>query len=313
MTLDVRNFSMIGQFAKLANTAIPPIPISGQVYRDANLSKQAVETGQAYDAIGLAELWNQLLYMATGIAQLSENFGFVPFSPLTNYTGDASWCLGQDGIPYRCLRDCGPGDAAAPGVGPKPPPNAAYWESLTDYIKRTWSGGGGGGGGISVGWIDLLPYRASELPAGWYFCNGGGYSTTSAVGLALAGLSAAFKVDWGITVSGSTIYLPNLFSGNDGYFLRPVNNSNRYPGNKQADAIRNIVGELGWVNSELFQVGNGVFSLTPVTVPQIPRIESGAWSGSGARGRFDASSVVPTASENRPANIGMTPAIYLGV
>ena len=28
---------------------------------------------------------------------------------------------------------------------------------------------------------------------------------------------------------------------------------------------------------------------------------------------FDASRVVPTAHENRPINIGMTPAIYLGV
>lgn len=145
MALDVRDFAMIGQFAKKAQTTIPAIPISGQAYRNPGVSKTQIELGQAYDHIGPSAFWNQLLYLATGIARHSEQFAFVPWSAFTDYTGDASWCLGQDGTPYHAIADSGPGDAANPGIGAKPPPDEEYWETLAYYVNRMLAVGGGVG------------------------------------------------------------------------------------------------------------------------------------------------------------------------
>lgn len=157
-----------------------------------------------------------------------------------------------------------------------------------------------------IGEIRLLPFRYTDLPTGWHYCNGGGYSTSSAVGQALAALPTAFKSDWGITVSGTTIYLPNLFSGTDGYFLRAVNGSTRQVGSKQADALQNMTGYVGSVVQ--YATPNGVFQI------------SGASPGGVAAGTavlqtayMNAALQVRTAAETRSMNIGMTPAIYLGV
>lgn len=161
---------------------------------------------------------------------------------------------------------------------------------------------------LTVGEMRLFPFRIAELPARWYFTNGGGYSTTSPQGQALASLSDNFKADWGITVSGGTIYLPNLFLGADGYFLRPVNGSARLPGTRQGDAIRNIPGSISLGNS-MFSSATGAFLANSLS-----KYGASGQDYDGFYGvTFDPSRVVATAAENRPINAGMTPAIYLGV
>ncbi len=184
------------------------------------------------------------------------------------------------------------------------------------------SGGGGGGGGAIVGEIRLLPFRAAALPAGWYFCNGDRYSLATAQGDALNSLPAQLKADWGIGASGGSINLPRLFDPvGVGYFLRPVDNATRVPGHKQTDGIRNITGTwsfdsrigLVWANTPL---GRGALS-GAFTSPAPSKINSFATQPTGAASvadlYFDAAGSVPVAPENRPVNIGMTPAIYLGV
>lgn len=315
MTLAVRDFSMVGQFAKRALTVVPPNPISGQAYRNPNVGQSEVESGQPYNQIGASAFWNQLLFMATGMAGLSEAFGFIPWSPFTNYTGEASWCLGSDGIPYRAKADSGPGTALMPGVGPKTPPNDDYWQTLADYVKNGGSGGGGGGGGdvvqggFVVGDIALKSFRSGDLPAGWYFCNGGRYAMNTPQQIALANLSAAYQSDWGITTTSSGTNVPTLFSGSDGYFLRAVNGITRQVGSKQDDAIRAMSGSFGSI--QFNGVGNfsGSFSAGA---------ERAGYTSDGNNMWLYAQQTkfipnVPTASENRPMNIGMTPAIYLGV
>ncbi len=173
------------------------------------------------------------------------------------------------------------------------------------------------GGGFLLGEIRLLPFRIDELPEGWYFCNGDRYPLSSPAGIALANLSATFKLDWGITADAETINVPSLFSGADGYFLRPANNAGRMPGSVQQDAIRNITGTVlsrggstvGFISAHESTGGKvtGAFVRGPNTAG-IVNMSAVAGYELG----FDASAAVPTAEENRPVNIAMTPAIYLG-
>lgn len=137
MTLNARDFTLPGQWAKAASTTIPPIPISEQAYRQSLLTKALIELGQQYDIVADSAKWNQILYLATGFAMETEVYGWSRWSPLTNYVGNASFCLGTDGEPYRAVQDSGYGEDGISGVGPKDPTKsegAGYWKSLRDYI-----------------------------------------------------------------------------------------------------------------------------------------------------------------------------------
>ena len=158
---------------------------------------------------------------------------------------------------------------------------------------------------VAVGHIDLVPFRPDALPQYFYMCNGEVLLKTSAAGKTLRAMPSTYKSDWGITENSTHIFLPNVFSGSDGYFFRAVNGSSRRVGNTQGDTIRNITGEV-WPNI-LVQNPSGVFSVKSASSrsPSLPRATHNTII------RFDASTLVPTSHENRPKNIGFTPAIYL--
>lgn len=170
--------------------------------------------------------------------------------------------------------------------------------------------------GSIVGEIRLMPFRKADLPDGWYYPSGDYFELTSVVGKALNSLPANYKSDWGITVSGSSIRLfdPNkFFAENMGRFFRPVNDSNRLPGSIEGDAIRKIAG----VAEGFILCSSGVPTFSGALGE--PSINWAAYIGHGAvsgywtsRFLFDSSYVVPTANENRPSNVGLIPAIYLG-
>ncbi len=142
--------------------------------------------------------------------------------------------------------------------------------------------------------IELKPFRPAELPAGWYFCNGDFYELASPQGQALNALSAQYKTDWGIAISGQYISIPSLFhSDGRGLFLRASN----APGGVVNDQFRShthTVSDAKIVSGNL----SGWFT-----------------AGSGGQvigaGRPAIASVGGT--ETAPLNVGMTPAIYLGV
>lgn len=189
-----------------------------------------------------------------------------------------------------------------------------------EHAESSGGSGGGGGGGI-IGEIRLLPFRKTDLPDGWYFCNGDRFSLASDQGEALYTLPVLMKSDWGITAKDGSINLPNLFSGNDGYFLRSANNSSRYPGNAQTDAMRNITGSFSFVDSAGIVMHSAAIGASTLSGAFFsyggaktfgPQLYSYGASTSGDL-QFDASRCAPTAHEVRPMNIGMTPAIYLGV
>lgn len=186
--------------------------------------------------------------------------------------------------------------------------------------------GGGPGGGTFVGDIRLLPFRAGSLPGGWYFCGGGALDLATPQGRALAELPESFKTDWGIAVSGNFVSLPNLFDPEtgSGLFPRAVNSAARLPGSVQTDAIRNITGSysyaplVGMVATKMSTKSplSGAFTTFSNTLTRSYGIAAALNTGgenSVGDLSFDASLSVPTAEENRPVNIGMTPGIYLGV
>jgi len=156
------------------------------------------------------------------------------------------------------------------------------------------------------GKIDFLPFRSDELPDGWYFTNGQSFELSSPQGLVLNGFSDNYKNDWGISVTGTTINTPNLFySDGRGYFVRAVDGTTRQVGNIQEDALQNVTGGLfgmdGGSEGPFYATG-GISSMAGATV-----------GGGRQYYAFDLSRSARTDTETRPLNVGMTPAIYLGI
>lgn len=331
MAVDVRAFTMKGQFAKNAQTVIPPIPIAGQQYRNPETTKAQIEAGQAYNAVGASGLWNETMFEATGIAKLTEQFCFVPWSPYTNYIGDASWCLGQDGIPYHALQNSGPGDELNPGVGAKPPPDTAYWETMADYIQRIWNSGGGGSGGSSglVYPTAFYDFYEQMPPAGWMVRNGGLISsaniTVPKLWEALQKPENAWKLksesEWQsisqtapwngiggvphfvLNIGANTIRLPDT----RGMYKEDAGFDGLIVGGVHGDAMRRLVGDL-----DFHQIG--VLSATGVFHIRRADDYNGGGVGGGAPSSFafDNASITPTANKNQPRAFGVLGCVYVG-
>jgi hypothetical protein len=167
-----------------------------------------------------------------------------------------------------------------------------------------------------IGDIRLISFRAGSLPAGWYQLSGDKVLLTSYVGTVLNSLPDEFKNDWSIAVDGDYINFPDLFDDDgNGYFPRPVDGITRLVGSKQEDAIRDIQGESSYLVQH---------NLTDTSSANPFYGATSSWPNHGWNGSdtaqtelvflsFKASNVVETASENRPKNIGTTPAMYLGI
>ena len=164
-----------------------------------------------------------------------------------------------------------------------------------------------------IGKWDLIPFRRNELPFGWYFRNGDNYLLSSPQGQALNSLSANYKNDHRITIKTINglqyINVPTAFAPDGrGCFMRAVNGTTRQVGSWEDDATRNITAQFGnFLTSKLD--ANGAFRVDAIANPAY----GGNSHGWHTVLSFDASRVVPTANENRPINIGVTPVIYLGV
>ena len=179
-----------------------------------------------------------------------------------------------------------------PGTGADDPIISAAFSAWAEYAANKSA--------TTIGEIQLKPFRPADLITncpGWYFCNGDRYPLASQQGQALNSLGDNYKADWGIAVSDDNITLPNLFdvSGN-GYFFRPVDGTTRQVGSTQAHAVQDHAHNTpGWLHSAgaIFFGGSG-----------------------GAMGISSGTLGISTGNideETRPINIGMTPAIYLGV
>lgn len=167
----------------------------------------------------------------------------------------------------------------------------------------------------------LFPFRASELPPGWYVRNGDNYPLSSPQGVVLNSLSDNYKRDYQITIKtiGGQKYInvPSAFASDGrGLFERPVNGTTRQVGTVQNDAIRNIYGEIIFhgrlAEGSYPALANGVFS----GIDKLNAYRHGVLSTdhpSFGGFAFNAENFVPTGPENVVINEGKTPAIYLGV
>lgn len=322
--LNARNFSQPSVFAEKAQTIIPVTPSSGVAYRDPNVNPATYSNGQPFDTIVDSRIWNQLLYLCSAFAQEGEMFGFFRWSPLTDYTAGGH-CTGTNGQLYIAIRASGP----SLGVGARNPMDYPdYWQTLKAFLEE--GGQQTSGGLIPIGMIALLPFRFNALPFGWYFCNGERYADTNLVGQALQGLPASLRLDWVITTTGNGTNVPLLIDGSGrGYFFRGVDNNTRMPGTIEQDSARPISATAsssavtgstpGSFSGGLGSLPTGVFTDAGV----IQNTQGGTFAnhsiGINLSGRLTASAQTitinqqNTGTENRPINIGMTPAIYLGV
>jgi hypothetical protein len=215
--------------------------------------------------------------------------------------------LGDDGDEYIARLPNGPGVPAAGGgfVGPINPvlDNGKYWWNMTEALEK-----GSSGSGYVVGDSKLWRFRPNQLPKGWIHENGDRFPEGTSEYEALDAFTPEFKADNGITmleIGGvKTQNVPDAYySDRRGMFRRP----GTPVGSVIGDAVRNFTGEFfslhnNWndPNSALFRVaGTG------------NRLAAGSTTMEGRMG-LDVSRVVPTADENRPLHVCLTPAIYLG-
>lgn len=129
---------------------------------------------------------------------------------------------------------------------------------------------------IAVGTVAI--WTQHKIPENWLECNGS-------------------------TISENYPELQALVGKNTpdyrGIFLRGLGGNSADLGNRQGDAIRNIVGEFG---SDAYGIPNGAFSQKHVYRSS----DDGGGGGHYIATRvFNASNVVPTANENRPINIAV--------
>ncbi|QED92841.1 hypothetical protein [Eikenella exigua] len=190
----------------------------------------------------------------------------------------------------------------------------------------------GTGDGLFVGKIELLSTTADAMPAKWYLATGDKYPENSPQGKALKSLPEPYKRAFKIELKNGQINTPNLFhTDGRGYFLRP----SKTLGEVQSDTLAkhyHVTGLGATDNDDIWlprdpSLGNkGIPTGNPMYVTcgmvnQVntpPKVASADWTenhtGLATTITMDTPKQNPGANgENRPLNIGFTPAIYLGV
>ena len=164
-------------------------------------------------------------------------------------------------------------------------------------------------------------WRSTTLPAGHVWANGdlalfadwpelkkiydaGGFAGMLLAYNANSATIAANLGKWRPNAANPTgLYVPNLSE----QFFRGWTGGSRTAGSAQEAAIRNIAGKLGeTIHTELF---DGAFYIGSTTGTR-------SYPDGGYTAGFpflDASRVVPTANENRPANVALPVALYIGL
>jgi len=150
----------------------------------------------------------------------------------------------------------------------------------------------------------VLAFAGAAPPEGYLECDGAVVSRA-----AYAALFAAIGTAFGAGDGSTTFALPDL----RGEFVRGWDHgrgvdAGRVLGSAQGDAIRNVTGTATRTGTFGFIADNGVpessvtgcFELGGATTGNITNT-----SGAGFKLAFDASNVVPTASENRPRNVAL--------
>ncbi|MDR1282936.1 MAG: hypothetical protein LBK99_19255 [Opitutaceae bacterium] len=223
------------------------------------------------------------------------------------------------------------------GSGPTSdrPPTAPTEYQYYDTTAGAWMFFVNGGWRVvdgRPGEIRFFMQSRESLPAGWYYPDGRFVILDSPLGMALQGLPSQLRADWGAinlwagTIAGIRMFDPAKFFGVNG----DGGLAGRFPrfagvvppGTVYGDAIRNITGYMA-ANCASTQTSGAAPPDSAEHQPgfggALDRDGNRYWDNSSqgttdARGTiFDASRVVPTANENRPLSVAMTPGVFLGV
>ncbi len=157
----------------------------------------------------------------------------------------------------------------------------------------------------------VMYFAGQTAPTGWLKANGAAVSRTN-----YAALFAAIGTTYGTGDGRTTFNLPDL----RGEFVRGWDDgrgidSGRALGSAQGDAIRNITGKIDSGKNGALQLFDYIEPTGAFGVEKSWK----QWTSEGNGGNdnipraitFDASSVVPTAPENRPRNIALLPCIKI--
>ncbi|HFC8531564.1 TPA: phage tail protein [Neisseria lactamica] len=157
----------------------------------------------------------------------------------------------------------------------------------------------------------VMYFARTTAPDGWLKANGAAVSRT-----AYAALFAAIGTTYGTGDGRTTFNLPDL----RGEFIRGWDDgrgidSGRTLGSAQGDAIRNITGKIDSGKNSALQLFDYIEPTGAFGVEKSWK----QWTSEGSGGNdnipraitFDASSVVPTAPENRPRNIALLACIKI--
>ncbi len=169
-------------------------------------------------------------------------------------------------------------------------------------------------------------WRSTTLPAGHVWANGdlalfadwpelkkiydaGGFTGMLLAYNATSATIAANLGKWRPNAANPTgLYVPNL---SEQFFRAWTGGAGREAGSWQVDAIRNIIGQLGSIWSYKNTLPGGTGALSWTTSGEGGFAASSKITMQGIT--FDASCVVPTAEENRPVNVALPVALYLGL
>jgi len=116
-----RSVKVVGIFASLANTVIPPTPIQGVAYRNNALAAAGANAGWPYAVKVNSADYNQILYSYSTLLAWMESWGVVGYTDLTDYAPLAV-VMGSDNKEYICIQANGPTTAVK-----DPTTQPTYW------------------------------------------------------------------------------------------------------------------------------------------------------------------------------------------
>ena len=168
-------------------------------------------------------------------------------------------------------------------------------------------------------------WRSTTLPEGFAWVNGdlvlfedrpefeevylaGGFEGMLLEANATSGQIAANLGKFRKHPNGLGLYLPSC---GEQFFRAWTGGGGREAGEWQADAIRNIIGQLVsiWSYQDTLPGGTGALSWTTSGEGGFTANSKSTMQGI----TFDASRIVPTATENRPVNVAIPVILYLGL
>lgn len=231
--------------------------------------------------------FNGILNILSMFAFFGQSGGKFSWSNKLNY--NVPCIVYHDGLLWWCLKANGVDDTVV-----EPGTNATYWISLIEYLKLNADKVGLRlGGGVPIGSIIIWGYAKDppEDAGTWIDCDGRNVSNYPKLVAAIGSSTVPDYRGLFLRCTGSQT-------------IDKVAHSSPAVGTKQGDAIRNITGTF--LVDDMMLGHHGAPKPTGAFV-ESTRFDYDARSSmycgeDGGMLKFDASRVVPTATENRPAN-----------